>query len=557
MHRSWLNNKVIICLSSVVLLLITFILGPHYEAYEAYFTALISGALTPGMLYDDMFYFAHIGLVKIYARLYNIQQGIPWLSVIQYSYMLTAFVLILHVLFKRLSDVKVKVIVSGILLFFFLEHFLLLNFTRVSFLVAMAALLALVQLKELRLTSPRFILYNLLYVVAFLTRPESAILLLAIFIAHQAIQINFKELKDSLLELVKRFAFPVLVSVLVSGSFSYQFKNSEEFYKQIEPNLEYELMVRDNIVDLDVMTNPIDSLRYQLIYLGVWGDSETNDYTFLESLVSQTERTWGKSIFSITLSRLIEVLVKLSPLVMVNTLVFILMLWFSRHSIPRVVLSLTFHLGFYLLLFAISYQVKIVERGVSPLLLALSLLYAIQIFSSQKDPNMHRGRLQWPLILLVLSFLHLILVMKPLRLAADNYANQTTKLSLFQSKHTNKKVLISSEAMDMYFLSNSPLEAIPYAKYDKLYVFNALAMSTIEPYRTYLEQSFSCNPNDYQDFFTTLLEDREPYVFLMTEELSLLLTEYMQTVHQVNIAFVKLDNTDYNDGLYAFEIVGQ
>lgn len=556
MYRSWFNNNAIILLSTLLLLALTLVVGPQYEAYEAYFTALISGALTPGMLYDDMFYFAHITLVKVYARLYDIQQGVPWLTVFYYIYMLVAFAVVMRLLLKPLKDVRIKVLLAIILVFFFLEHFLLLNFTRVSFLIAIAALLGLTQEKELCVSNPKFIVYNLLYVLGFLTRPESAMLILLIFIGYELSRLNWHALKESLIRLFKRFVFPVLISLVVVGSFSYQFSHSDEFYKQIEPNLEYELMVRDNIVDLDMMTNHIDSLRYELVYHGVWGDSETNDYDFLASLVSQTERTWGKSIFSITLARLIAVLVNLNPLVIANTLVFVLMLWFYRDSKRQLILSIAFHLCFYLLLFAISYQIKIIERGVSPLLLGLSLIYAAKVFARVKKEEVKIRALHWPLILLFLSLLHVVLILKPLRLGSDNYIDQSEKLALFQSKYPDKKVLISSEAMDMYFLSNSPLDAIPYDKYENLFVFNALAMSTIQPYKAYLEQSFACNPNDYHDFFTTVLKNQDAYVFLLTEELSLLLSNYMQDVHQVNISFVKLDNTDYQEGLYAFQIVG-
>lgn len=556
MYRSWFNNNAIILLSTLLLLALTLVVGPQYEAYEAYFTALISGALTPGMLYDDMFYFAHIALVKVYARLYDIQQGVPWLTVFYYIYMLVAFAVVIRLLLKPLKDIRIKVLLAIILVFFFLEHFLLLNFTRVSFLIAIAALLGLIQEKELCVSNPKFIVYNLLYVLGFLTRPESAMLILLIFIGYELSRLDWHALKESLIRLFKRFVFPVLISLVVVGSFSYQFSHSDEFYKQIEPNLEYELMVRDNIVDLDMMTNHIDSLRYELVYHGVWGDSETNDYNFLASLVSQTERTWGKSIFSITLARLIAVLVNLSPLVIANTLVFVLMLWFYRDSKRQLILSIAFHLCFYLLLFAISYQIKIVERGVSPLLMGLSLIYAAKVFARVKKEEVKINALHWPLILLFLSLLHVVLILKPLRLGSDNYIDQSEKLALFQSKYPEKKVLISSEAMDMYFLSNSPLDAIPYDKYENLFVFNALAMSTIQPYKAYLEQSFACNPNDYQDFFTTVLKNQDAYVFLLTEELSSLLSMYMHDVHQVNISFVKLDNTDYQEGLYAFQIVG-
>jgi hypothetical protein len=97
--------------------------------------------------------------------------------------------------------------------------------------------------------------------------------------------------------------------------------------------------------------------------------------------------------------------------------------------------------------------------------------------------------------------------------------------------------------MDVFFHSQTPFGT--QTDFKNIYIFNALAFVTIEPYRSYLEKKYKCNPNDYKAFFE--FASNVNCIFLLNEiELSFL-EGYLRTVHKIKVKFVQQNKTELKD----------
>ena len=148
--------------------------GLYYERYEAVFSVLASGQLTPELPYDNFFYLAHTLLIKAYAMAYGVMSGINWLSVIQLGYLLVALGVILNVFRQQGGPASLVLLCHFILItLLFSEHFVNFIYTRVSFILSFAALLALsVDSERGHRSINSRIIYSVMFLIAVLTRAE-------------------------------------------------------------------------------------------------------------------------------------------------------------------------------------------------------------------------------------------------------------------------------------------------------------------------------------------------------------------------------------------------
>ncbi len=385
-----------------------------------------------------------------------------------------------------------------------------------------------------------------------LTRSEPAFLTLFIvlvgdFLIHQ----NYT-LKERITRWIRLFwpHFLLLISLFIY--FQIDFKTSKQFYKQIEPDVEYQLMVRENFKAIPSNADSIYIMRYQAVKKGIWGDSETNDNVFLRSLIdksgSNNDKILTSNYFTIK-----DLITKNKPIAMLLIVLFVFSLIVAFRTSKKDILLVATVIGALLLtIFLVSIQVKMVDRGFVSLLTIGCFIYILFLKNKWSSANK-----SWMFsALFIFGFFQINAVQTKLNDLKKEVAHNQFCLKKVKNVVSKKEyVFLGQSSMNVFFLSQTPF-GTP-TDFKNVYVFNALAFTTIEPYRSFLKQKFHCNPNNYRSFFEMALKVN--CVFLLNKSESLFLANYLRIVHHKNIKFIPKNKVAFVDAtgtpFYAYEIV--
>ncbi len=519
-----------------------------FEEYESYFTTILSGELTPGTNYNHLYYFGQIGLSYFYADLYEFITFVPWIPLFYELVLSITLAFFMKIYFS--NQVKKLQIIFTILIFIILhEHFLILNITRISFVVITLGTLILLNSK---ISKKQKIQAQFILIFGILTRPEPAFLSLFLLLTGDFLLNQEYQLKERIQRWLKSFWPSFLIIVALFVYFQNDFKTSKEFYKQIEPDVEYELMVRQNFVPLSKNADSTYSLRYQAINNGFWGDSKLNDNLFLRSLIDKK----GNNITRIVdgfFSNIKELIIKNSVIFSFLILLFILSLRVSYKHSKREFLFV--NLIFLSLLFTttvVAIQIKMVDRGFVSLLTITCFIF--MLYLKKRSKLLTAKFLSIPI--LVFSVLQIYAV----QLKLDELRNEVrqNKKCLNQIEPivaSSEFIFLGQSSMNVFFLSQTPFGK--QTNFKNVYLFNALAFVTVEPYRSYLEKKYNCNPNDYKAFFK--FASKKDAIFLLNKTESSFLENYLRIVHKIRLKFVRMNQTELTDAtgthFYAFKLL--
>lgn len=537
----------------VFIIAYTFVLfyffGFYYEFYESLFTALLSGSLTPEVQYNNLFYFGHVGLSHIYSWFYTIAPKISWLNYFSYLYLITATFLIIKPFFNFSKLGWFIYSLAAFILWISAEHFILLNLTRVSMLLTFGSLFALIFSPELDKKTNYFksIFLLLISTLGILTRVESGILIIVIIILFLTIyyppEISNKK-KRTLLKLL----YPILLIVFCTAWFKIDIKTSDEFYKQIEPNLEYELMVRNNILEISSMKNARDSVRYMAVYDGMWGDAKTNDLYFLKSLIKHEDfKLWDPytlHIAYVSIVRSINNCLSISITLLILFL-FSIGLLIADKKYKSALRLLLFNISFWILLFIISYKAKMVERGLSPMLFSVSILHIYILLKHTSLLKRKVTKAIFVFILFFIAFYHYNFLSS----TSDKYSREynlfNKRLDFLEKNLKDKSLMLNKESVDILMKSQRPFKSFDFSSFKSILIYDMLAFNTIEPYKSYLALKCNCNPLDYKSFFSNIIHSNEiDPLFVISESSKNFLKEYLITVHKQNTSWTRFNYSD-------------
>jgi hypothetical protein len=410
---------------------------------------------------------------------------------------------------------------------------------RIAFLLGFISLFWFLK-KTKKMTFKTIIVCYIIYTLAYLVRFE-AVILSFVVVLFTVVFLNFVQITPiALKRLSWRSVYPALLILVVSLWFKIDINNSTDFYKQIEPDVEYELMTRDNIVDIGKMNTYRDSLRYEAVYNGIWGDAVTNDAGFLKSLIGNKK----SSIISVDVIKkgwfeLVEMSKKTGLIHYVIVLFFILnLIYFAVNEQRRLLGLILYQITFLALLIVVGGYVKMTES-------ALSALYFINFFTLLLLLSSWYHKIELPflkatigLILISVSILKLHELNEVSLVKKNEVIVNKEKLNFIKQVASGKKLYLSGESLSVFFHSYQPFEKLDITNFKGLYIFNSLAMSTIRPYKDYLDLECNCQSNDYASLFTAIKNEGDEAVILMSEETKGFLEEYMKGVHNMKVEFM-------------------
>lgn len=531
--------------SAIVISILTFGLvhlffGFYYEEYESLFTALISGSLTPGMVYDYFPYMYMGGLTYIYAHLSSFFPGLPVMNILSFLSIIICLAILLYLYIASTQ----KELLWGLVIIVVLSigYFELLNGTRRAILYSLtsSALFFYILKYKKPILSLAGVLSIGLWILGLLTRLETTVIFLSIsgslFLLIALYESSWKvELKYLLLAL-----FYVVSAIGFMFVVQYKLIQSEDFYLQIEPDCEYELSIKENLISIGEMSNRVDSLRYLAVKKGLWGDAELNDAEYLKSLIGEERRgalAWhGVDFYKEELSLFIH-----------KYQVYLLLYLFVSIFLLFQVGGKSKHLFFRLLLYSI-------------VIVSMVFVVAVQLKSNHRVTESLLGSaliLQW----MVLNFYYPFSKVKffsavtfiafPLLLLLSQYYKVSVREQV-RKEYNQEQILFNQDFMEaetiyltgkytrMLLDTYSPFETFSVLENKNVILIDDLALTTTDPYRGYLSSKLNCNVLDYASFFAALYEFDENAMYLIDKDRMEFLKDYLKQVHNYNLANINI-----------------
>jgi hypothetical protein len=517
--------------------------GLHYERYESFLTGLFSGQFTPGTPYDHFYFFGHVGLLTIYAHLYKMFPEIPWMNFVLYLSIGTSLFLIILSFVKSFKKSFLLGFVLFVIAAFYIEQHVFFIHTRVSFLLSFSALFCLLSSQESQsLSIGKYFLFFGIFMTALITRSEPAMIMLLLVALFDFTVLSKGALAQVIFKQLKLYFLPGLACLLYIGAYLYDVQHADKFYKQIEPELEYELMSRNNIVGVSAVTTRIDSFRYQAVFNGMWGDATTNDAAFLRSLVGGEQNSYS-NLVSNGWNALIVAIENCKGVFYLNWLsfsfVFLSFVFLKKYKISfRLVL---YHVLFWALIFLKSYKVKMIETALSPILLAVSILY---LFLLLQETNVFRKKM---VLMMLICFsaavvFELNFISERRKIFQETHLQELKKREYLENNFAGKKLYLNQESSSIFADSFQPFEKIEIDHFKRVYYFDKQHLTTLEPYRSFLAKECNCDPNNYAEFFQHVIAEKDQSIFLMSESYKDFLSSYLYEVHDLSIVCLEIQD---------------
>ncbi len=527
-----------VAVSLSVMLLVACFFGSYYEEYQALFNVMLSGHLSPGFLFESWYYQGYIGLSYLYARLYALIPQIEWLSWITYAFIAVSGVVFLYLLWSLLKDrVSAPVIftfqvVCGFL--FLSDHVLNLVNARMVFLMCGASMLGMIVLfseKGTILKHPWIYAgLLLLFLMGALSRSEPA-LAVSLLLTCFSVVYNGNLLRGVLVALP-----PFFISVAVVSSILLDIRNSEQFHKRVEPDIEMQFTMRKNVVPLSTMTNARDSLRYEAAMRMVWGDPKVISVEFMRGLIANPSySSWDMLQWERTRTLLLDFLRLYWHLSIFSALLLLLMVLnrLARGQHIRAFLLTLYGLGFVVAVIVQTYFVKMTPWSFSPYITVFSA--SLVLLFCKEHLSGSPGILVWAglLILLFATATQISFIFS----SATQLHHQMQKRVQMCDRSlemTQGGILLLTPSSFQHFLSSTPpLHPFNYSSFNKLYIYESQILSLLPGYKDYLDSECSCDVSHFPDFYRFLLSNEAygPVYSLTTTDRADLITRYLLGIH--------------------------
>lgn len=334
----------------------------------------------------------------LYARNVNI----AWFSIFLVILSSASFIIIINVYISLAAKIKLDFLISFSLFLFiatsYNSNILWLHHNRVSFIMCSAALAVrfytLIYYGIKQYKTKALVIFSFIWFVGGLCiRPEAAIATLILFIIMFFFYLNFSVYKT----LKAVWGYGVFVLFFIAA-YWHNISNSNEFYYSLEPNVEYEIVDRRNVIALSEMKNAIDSARYKAV-AEQWmlADVKQTPPAFIKSLICKKgckdncNKSTISSFFPVLNSNQFEFLIA------ENSYVLLLLIFLPIFSLRKTKLAIPIVL-MGLVLISLSFSVNVLMRVVQPMLFVLCLITLLLTMAKGVFANLNNR----PFILLLL-----------------------------------------------------------------------------------------------------------------------------------------------------------
>ncbi len=510
-----------------------------FESYEVLYPTFLSGSLTEGVPINIWYFVSHFLLAEVYMKFYTMIPGVPWYEIILFFYVAVSLFAILFILFTKnvQSGTKVKLLIGFLSLILATEFILSFQYTRVAFALGTASTLALLMgSKENKWPG---VWSCILFIFCLLSRHEVGVF---IFIMQWLSVLFISNRSYSKVAL----RFNTTVFLIVAGYIAYDRFTTNDFLKQFEPELGYQLLDRGNIVPLGNMTNAVDSAKY-IAVTNLITDKEYTTIPFLRSLVA-TNAFVGVS--SELIQRAIDILAdKLSHSLGLVIIYFGLLLVLIRQSIPlgrkAVIKLFLFNLSFWVIIIAIAYFI-ILQYYTLDIMLALMCFILLSKIDFIALRAMYlSGTLSGIIIFAGIVLLHHKHQEYSQRLTNNLEANEKFRDEV-KRRYPGKILVPGNDQKKMILFSLRPFQMHDFSVFSRLYMFDADVIYIEPHYNAYLSKECKCDANNYTDFMDFLYSKKDSVRIISDQERIDAIKHYCHVVRGKDYNIVPVDSLNIN-----------
>lgn len=529
-----------------------FFFGFYYSEYEGLNTALLSGSLTPGMAFRSVYFSGNLCISYFYSFFYQHYPGIQWISWFEYLWMFIATCLSMFVLQVNLpksisAQAKVALMLTVYILVY-ADHNIHLIYTRVAYMVCGAALISLVVLFSDDGVAKRkwhfFVPLNLFFTIGTLIRNEAAVACFLLLIPFSLFYI--RDIKKTVL----LFLFPFLVVAGQSLFLTVDIKNAQadEFYKQVEPDIEEQFIARENLIPLGMMKTHRDSVRYGLAKEMTLSDPKVLTPAFLRSLILP------ENIIFTDLRQWKRVLGELKWITTQYWYLVLIALFLSVTLLKHHDFSNSKKSNFYLFAFLVSfwgltvaqtYVDKVNERSWLPYI-GIFILCHFLILTRNWRPRFSPKTYLYFSVLFILVLVHVYHLKMESNLLKNDFTFQKQQFEKIKTIASNKILLINSSCFNSLFLSSKPFQTFDFSPFKKVYITDSYIIPFLPYYKQYLETECSCNIYAYPSFWEYIIIHKNEVVVVSSPERMEAIRQYLLAIYRLQLPLKELPETMNN-----------
>ncbi len=475
---------------------------------------------------------------------------IECLSWIYYSYLFaTCFIAcyIVNSLLPTKTSIYIKIaIYITIYVFVFADHTIHLLYTRISYMICGLSLISLIVIyhpssQTIKSRLGFFIFINIFFLTGALSRIESAVacFLLIFFFALVFSQNNVKQT-------VQLFFFPFLIIAGISLALTVDISTatSEEFYKQVEPDIEEQLIARENKIQLSEINSHRDSIIYSAASDMMWSDPKIISPNYLRSLIEPekflfTDIKQWKRVYK----NCLEIGLKYWCLI-VFTSFLSMMLFFIidvRKNKLNPVYLIGFALSFWILIVVQTYTDKLNDRSFSPyltLFIFCHFLLMLKYYSAKKK--------LWLYPFSFFCFITLVFHLYSLKIESTILKKD---LIIYQSNFEKIKqiarkrfLVVNSTSFDYLFLSNEPFHLFNFSSFEKIYITDGYIIPFLPYYKRYLEGECNCDIYNFPSFWYYLESIHEEVVIVSAPNRMKTIQQYIFEIYQHQLPLKEINS---------------
>ncbi len=540
-----------------------FFWGFYYSEYEGLTTGLLSSSLTPGSHFRSLYFSGNYFISWFYSLFYQYSPNVQWNTWFEYLWLFIASAIAMSAFsFLLPARISKPVKIAGMIFIFmlvFADHHIHLIYTRVSYMLCGCALIGLMvfhsQSGSIRKNKPGFLLLNLLFIIGTFIRNEAAIACILLLIPFSLFY---------LLNLKRAFLLLIFPLIIVGGqslffALDIKYASDNEFYKQVEPDIEEQFIARGNMIPLSQMKTSRDSAIHRMGREMTFSDPKIMTAAKLRTLILPEApfltdmRQWNRAY-----NELKEIFTQYWYLVLIALLLSAALYVQTDFSLSKYILPLwlLFELSFWGLTIIQTYVDKVNERSWLPYIGLFILLHILLIVRNwRKDFALKL----YPMVVIIPSLLciHLYYLTKESRNLATNVERHRKEFAKIEALAGGKILVVNSSAINNILLHKTPFEPFDFKAFKKVYITDSYIIPFLPYYKQYMERECNCSVYEYPAIWNFIKMQEEDVIIVSKTKRLNVIKEYLKVIHQFELPLESISNNDERADWNAWKISNQ
>lgn len=540
---------------SVITVYIFVYVIPHFEDHFAMYKMFIYETNT-GLTLNFHYMNDIIGWETILGKLQHSWPSVSWWSVAVLSSVVFPVTIMLGILSYRAVNshlpAPVWAMLCTLVLVFYVWNIFWVHHNRAAFSLAALGLLGgiLQPLKK----SPAYGLMRLGWALVFTAgicwRFEAGI---ATFLLLAPLCILSEELPIK--ARLSKILIPTLIVTGFTGVYLVKTNIHPDFYYTIEPEVEYELMNRRNIVPISTMVTAQDSMRYRAVNeYWMLGDIQQTNASFIRSLIPKPEGFFHRFLFFLKNSNRpasevpVATVLFTYGILLLNFAVLFWFLWLQKRKYEGV--FMLGYVAFAVLLLSLSFRVDELQRVTQPFLLLLCIaMFAIAVMR-YRAVNV-RG-LRW--VAAVVFMLNIVYLINQVSMMTS-YSAPLLQTEKYMRAQIGRHIDTSERRFVLPFMDFSIFNTGVFMPYNgfkgkRVLFYEFGQFSATPPLLQTIRNITGCPGDDFKCRLEFLKQMRSDFIIISTPQRLAFMEEYARIMYGVELNILSAKKVCLNDNVF-------